>query len=172
MDQLAGVLGHEIGHVVRRHSVKQMEQQQGANIGVTLALHPARASATTRRDRRRSTSAARRCSRSSAASDEAEADAEGIKNVVRAGISPNGIPEMFQILINERESNPSVGRGLVRDAPAGGRPHRGDASADRADQPCDPADAEHGHAALSVVQGAHPVAAAVTDAARRAIEPA
>ena len=40
-------------------------------------------------------------------SDEAEADAEGIKNVVRAGISPNGIPEMFQILINERESNPS-----------------------------------------------------------------
>src|SRR4051812_43032803 len=37
MDQLAGVLGHEIGHVVRRHSVKQMEQQQGANFGVTLA---------------------------------------------------------------------------------------------------------------------------------------
>ena len=34
MDQLAGVLGHEIGHVVRRHSVKQMEQAQGANIGV------------------------------------------------------------------------------------------------------------------------------------------
>src|ERR1700716_2816800 len=32
MDQLAGVLGHEIGHVVRRHSIKQMQQQQGANI--------------------------------------------------------------------------------------------------------------------------------------------
>jgi predicted Zn-dependent protease len=25
MNQLAGVLGHEIGHVVRRHSVKQMQ---------------------------------------------------------------------------------------------------------------------------------------------------
>src|SRR6187397_2880261 len=37
MDQLAGVLGHEIGHVVRRHSVKQMEKLQGANLGVTLA---------------------------------------------------------------------------------------------------------------------------------------
>src|SRR5437588_2230293 len=37
MDQLAGVLGHEIGHVVRRHSIKQMQQQQGANVGVTLA---------------------------------------------------------------------------------------------------------------------------------------
>ena len=40
-----------------------------------------------------------------------EADAEGMKNVIRAGISPNGIPEMFQILINERQSNPSAVEG-------------------------------------------------------------
>src|SRR6195256_2436599 len=37
MDEVAGVLGHEIGHVVRRHTVKQMEKAQGANVGVTLA---------------------------------------------------------------------------------------------------------------------------------------
>src|SRR5690349_7164376 len=37
MDDLAGVLGHEIGHVVRRHSIQQMEKQQGAQVGVTLA---------------------------------------------------------------------------------------------------------------------------------------
>ena len=37
MDELAGVIGHEIEHVVRRHSVKQMEQMQGANVGVALA---------------------------------------------------------------------------------------------------------------------------------------
>ena len=30
-------MGHEIGHVVLRHSVKQMEQMQGANVGVTIA---------------------------------------------------------------------------------------------------------------------------------------
>src|SRR5215216_1730653 len=36
LSQLAGVLGHEIGHVVKRHSIKQMEQQQGAQIGVQL----------------------------------------------------------------------------------------------------------------------------------------
>src|ERR671931_2373960 len=36
LSQLAGVLGHEIGHVVRRHSVKQMEKAQGANIGLVL----------------------------------------------------------------------------------------------------------------------------------------
>src|SRR5436305_10761505 len=35
--ELAGVLGHEIEHVVRRHSVKQMEQVQGANVGVGIA---------------------------------------------------------------------------------------------------------------------------------------
>jgi predicted Zn-dependent protease len=33
MDQLAGVLGHEIGHVVRRHSIKQMQQAQGPTSG-------------------------------------------------------------------------------------------------------------------------------------------
>src|SRR5205807_7944116 len=37
MDELAGVMGHEIEHVVRRHSVKQMEQTQEAQTGVTIA---------------------------------------------------------------------------------------------------------------------------------------
>src|SRR4051794_40572147 len=37
MSQFASVLAHEIGHVVLRHSVKQMEQMQGANVGVTIA---------------------------------------------------------------------------------------------------------------------------------------
>src|SRR4051812_42161103 len=34
--ELAGVIGHEIEHVVQRHSVKQMQQMQGANVGVAL----------------------------------------------------------------------------------------------------------------------------------------
>src|SRR3954466_5245153 len=33
LDQFASVIAHEIGHVVLRHSVKQMEQMQGANVG-------------------------------------------------------------------------------------------------------------------------------------------
>ena len=106
MDQLAGVLGHEIGHVVRRHSIKQMQQQQGANIGVTLACILTRicdTQASQAAIQVGGTALFAKFSRS----DEAEADAEGIKNVVRAGISPNGIPEMFEILIAERQSNPS-----------------------------------------------------------------
>jgi predicted Zn-dependent protease len=35
--ELAAVLGHEIGHVTARHSVRQISAQQGASIGITLA---------------------------------------------------------------------------------------------------------------------------------------
>jgi predicted Zn-dependent protease len=106
MDQLAGVLGHEIGHVVRRHSIKQMQQQQGANIGVTLACiltSVCNSQAGQAAIQVGGTAIFARFSRQ----DENEADEEGVKNVIRAGISPQGIPEMFQILINERTSNPS-----------------------------------------------------------------
>src|SRR6476620_12209931 len=106
MVQLAGVLGHEIGHVVRRHSIKQMQQQQGANIGVTLACvltSVCNNQAGQAAIQVGGTALFAKFSRG----DEAEADEEGVKNVIRAGISPNGIPEMFQILIDERQSNPS-----------------------------------------------------------------
>src|SRR5215212_1774749 len=36
MDQVAGVLGHEIGHVTKRHSIKQMQKMQGAQLGIGL----------------------------------------------------------------------------------------------------------------------------------------
>jgi beta-barrel assembly-enhancing protease len=110
MDQLAGVLGHEIGHVVRRHSIKQMQQQQGANVGVTLAC------VLTRICDNQAGQAAIQVGGTAlfakfSRGDEIEADEEGVRNVVRAGISPNGIPEMFQILLNERASNPSAVEG-------------------------------------------------------------
>ena len=107
MDQLAGVLGHEIGHVVRRHSIKQMQQQQGANIGLTLACvltNICNSQASQAAIQVGGTALFASFSRK----DEAEADEEGVRNVVRAGISPDGIPKMFQILIDERNRNPSA----------------------------------------------------------------
>jgi predicted Zn-dependent protease len=107
MDELAGVLGHEIGHVVRRHTVKQMEKQQGANIGVTLAC------VLTGVCNNQAAGAAinvlggavfARFSRQ----DEAEADQEGFKNVVRAGVSPVGMVTMFNKLLEERKSHPGA----------------------------------------------------------------
>jgi predicted Zn-dependent protease len=37
-DELAGVLGHEIGHVVARHSAEQMSRQQLAGLGLGLGV--------------------------------------------------------------------------------------------------------------------------------------
>jgi predicted Zn-dependent protease len=106
MDQLAGVLGHEIGHVIRRHSVHQMEKAQGANVGVTLAC------VLTNICNSQAASAAINVGGGAlfakfSRDDENQADAEGVKNVVRAGIDPHGIPEMFRILLDERASSPS-----------------------------------------------------------------
>ena len=106
MSELAGVLGHEIGHVTRRHSVQQMQQAQGANVGLALAC------TLTRVCESGATRAAINVGGSAlfakfSRSDEREADAEAVTTTIKAGISPLGIPTMFQTLLNERQNNPS-----------------------------------------------------------------
>jgi len=107
LDEVAGVLGHEIGHVVKRHSVKQMQQQQGAGIGVNLACVLTRicdgALAPTLIDVTASAVFAK-----FSRSDEQEADAEGVRYLIAARIDPTGIPEMFRILLDERKENPDA----------------------------------------------------------------
>jgi predicted Zn-dependent protease len=107
MSQLAGVLGHEIGHVIERHSVKQMEAANRANVGLTVGciltgfcdngavnagvnVAGSLVFAKFGRD------------------DEREADRVGFEYLVRAGIDPRGIPEMFRILVEERNRRPDA----------------------------------------------------------------
>jgi predicted Zn-dependent protease len=107
MSELAGVLGHEIGHVVLRHTVKQMEKAQGANIGVTLACvltnicnsQVAQAGINVA-----GTALFAKFSRQ----DEAQADQQAVLNTVRAGIDPHGVITMFEKLIAERKSRPDA----------------------------------------------------------------
>ena len=116
MDELAGVLGHEIGHVVRRHSIKQMEKEQGANIGITLACvltNICNSQAAGALINVGGTAVFARFSRQ----DEAEADQEAIANTIRAGISPNGIVTMFEKLIAERKSRPGSLEGFFATHP-------------------------------------------------------
>ena len=107
LDQLAGVLGHEIGHVVKRHSVKQMNQMNAANVGVGIACvltNVCNSGVGQTAINVAGTAVFAKFSRD----DEREADDVGIDNVVRAHISPQGIPEMFQILLDTRQSNPGL----------------------------------------------------------------
>jgi len=107
MSQLAGVLGHEIGHVVKRHSVKQMQAGQRLNFGVLLGciLTPI----CTNGGDVAVGLAGQGLMASFSRSDEAESDQEGIRYVMRAGIDPRGIPQMFRILMKERNERPTGG---------------------------------------------------------------
>ena len=106
MDQVAGVLAHEIGHVTQRHSVKQMQKAQNANIGVTLACVLTRVCESQAAGAAINIAGGAIFARFSR-QDEAEADAVGVQYVTRAGINPRGIPEMFEILLQERRTRPA-----------------------------------------------------------------
>lgn len=110
MSELAGVLGHEVGHVVQRHSIQQMEKAQGANIGVTLACvltNVCNSQAAGALINVAGGAVFARFSRQ----DELEADQEAVANTVRAGINPTGIVTMFEKLIAERKSRPGAVEG-------------------------------------------------------------
>lgn len=107
MSQLAGVLGHEIAHVTLRHSVQQMQQMQGAGAGVTLLCTLTKVCQSGAGQAAVNVGGSALFAKFSR-SDENEADAEGVKITVQAGINPNGIPGMFQILLSERQRDPNA----------------------------------------------------------------
>jgi predicted Zn-dependent protease len=98
MDELAGVLGHEIGHVVLRHSVKQMQQMQGANVGVALTCVLTHVCNDPTAQAAINTGAGLAFAKFSR-DDERQADEQGVQNTVRAGISPTGLVTFFQKLL-------------------------------------------------------------------------
>ncbi|HEY8831386.1 MAG TPA: M48 family metallopeptidase [Gemmatimonadaceae bacterium] len=107
LDELTGTLGHEIGHVIQRHTVKQMQTAEKANVGVavvctlTSICHSGLAQAAVQVG---GTALFAKHSRL----DELQADSEGVVNVTRAGYDPQGIPDLFQVLLKERQYQPTV----------------------------------------------------------------
>lgn len=103
--QLAGVLGHEIAHVTERHSIEQMEKAQRANIGITLGcvlLKACNDPATGQLINAVGTAVFAGFSRKA----ETEADVKAVTYVARANIHPQGIPQMFAQLLEERRRRP------------------------------------------------------------------
>jgi predicted Zn-dependent protease len=107
LDELAGALAHEIGHVVRRHSVDQMNKATGANAAVSLActLTSICESGVARAAIQVGGAALfARYSRQ----DEVEADSEAVVILPAAGIDPAGIPVLFERLLEERRRHPAT----------------------------------------------------------------
>jgi predicted Zn-dependent protease len=104
MSQVAGVLGHEIGHVTRRHSVQQMQSQQKANVGLTLVCVLTPNVCNNQAAGAAINLAGGALFAKFSREDEAEADQSGVQFLVRAGIDPRGIPAMFEILMEERRA--------------------------------------------------------------------
>jgi len=100
--ELAGVLGHEIEHVVRRHSVKQMEKAQGANVGVGLACALTRVCENTAAQAAIQVGGTAVFAKFSRA-DEQQADEGGFNNLINAGINPRGMLTFFQKLLAQEQ---------------------------------------------------------------------
>ncbi|PHQ28038.1 M48 family metalloprotease [Leeuwenhoekiella nanhaiensis] len=90
-DQLAGILGHEIGHVVGRHSAERIAQSElantvaaGAQVGADAGMLASQLGQTLLLKNGRG--------------DELESDDLGVKFMLEAGYDPEALIEVMQIL--------------------------------------------------------------------------
>jgi predicted Zn-dependent protease len=100
--ELAAVLSHEIEHVVQRHSVEQMQQLQGANLGLGLACALTNI-CTTQVAQVGINVAGTAMFAKFSRGDEVEADEGGFRNMIRAGINPRGMRTLFDKLLAEEQ---------------------------------------------------------------------
>ena len=106
-DELAGVLGHEIGHVILRHSVKQMQQEQKLGVAATLACTLTNICKSGLGEAAINIGGSAMISRYSR-KDELEADSEAVENVLRVNFDPEGIPALFEVLMEQRKTEPTI----------------------------------------------------------------
>lgn len=110
LDELAGVLGHEIAHVTLRHSVEQMEKAQKTNVGVAIVCTLTSVCESGLAQVAIGAGSQAWFARHSRG-DELEADAEGVRYVANAGIDPGGVPRFFSRLLEERQRRPAMVEG-------------------------------------------------------------
>lgn len=106
LEELAGVIAHEVAHVVRRHSVAQLERAGRRDVTLLLlctltgacntlagsiALEVGADAVTAQYSQR----------------DESEADEEGVRLAVRAGFDPDGLPIFLEKVLEQRTEQPT-----------------------------------------------------------------
>ena len=104
--ELAGVLAHEIGHVVERHGLEQMAKAQNTNTIVSLVyVLLGRAPGGAEQVALQVAGSAWMAKHSREA--EREADRVAVVYLARAGLDPRGMPQFFQRLLNEDRASPN-----------------------------------------------------------------
>lgn len=104
--QLAGVLGHEIGHVVKKHHLKVMQKQQLLNMGAGLLGQ--KYGKDNQTVEKVIGSGAEVLARGLDKDAEYEADRVGLVLATRAGYEPYGLPEVLQAISEADKSDKSV----------------------------------------------------------------
>lgn len=103
--QLAGVLAHEIGHVVKKHHLKVMQKSQLLNLGASLLSNKLGENATIDKV---IGNGAEIMSRGLDKEAEFEADRVGISLATRAGYEPLGLVDVLQLIAQTNPSDSSV----------------------------------------------------------------
>jgi predicted Zn-dependent protease len=104
-DQLAGVLGHEIGHVVGRHSTQQIAKSElinGIAQGAGVAMSDGHSSGSMQIARQ----VAGMINLKYGRDDETEADSLGVKFLIEAGYDPEAMIGVMQILKDHAGKGP------------------------------------------------------------------
>ena len=101
--ELAGVIGHEIGHVVGKHGVKQMTRQLGLAAVAQLALGEDQS----KLEQMVASLAANGVLMKYSRDAEREADIYAVQEMYDAGIDPEGMATFFEKLLKLQQGKPS-----------------------------------------------------------------
>jgi predicted Zn-dependent protease len=104
--QLAGVLAHEIAHVVKNHHIKILQKSQLLDFGADLIGR--QISGESRVIQKIIGSGAEICARSLDKDAEFEADRMGVALAARSGYEPYGLPEVLQAIGLTNKDDSSV----------------------------------------------------------------
>lgn len=106
--ELAGVLAHEIGHVVERHGIEQWQRAQNANLGLAVLYGVLLGRTPSGLEQAAIQIGGAGVFSGYSREAEREADLVAIDYMIRAGYHPQGMVTMFETLLAERQRSPST----------------------------------------------------------------
>ncbi|MBI2372388.1 MAG: M48 family metallopeptidase [Deltaproteobacteria bacterium] len=98
-EEIAGVLAHEMAHVTKRHGVRSLARALGVFGGIQLLLGDVSVLVTI---------AAQLATLGYSREQEAEADAEGVRMLVAAGVDPEGLARFFEKMRDKQKELPEI----------------------------------------------------------------